>query len=91
MFDGHHCTKADLVLLEKETKAINTEISHNNLAKLDYFVKFIARFDSDIADKMSRQIMFADGDIVKIQNIINQNIDALKQCVLVDIYEHQSK
>ena len=89
MFDGRHCTKADLVLLEKETNRVLDEISHKNLAKLGYFVNFVARFDSEIADKMSRQIMFANGDIERIQTIINQNIDILKQCVVVDMYEHQ--
>ena len=91
MFDGRHCTKSDLALLEKETRQIIDEISRKSMAKLSYFVKFVARFDSEIADKMNRQIMFADGDIEKIQIIINQNIDTLKQCVLVDIYEHQGK
>lgn len=89
MFDGRHCTKADLILLEKETKCILDEISRKNAAKLAQFIKFIARYDDDIADKMSRQIMFADGDISKIQTIINQSVDTLKQCVIVDIYEHQ--
>ena len=91
MFDGRHCTKTDLALLENETKCILDEISHKNLAKLNYFIKFIARFDNEIADKMSRQIMLADSDISKIQTIIIQNIDMLKQCVIVDIYEHQGK
>lgn len=86
MFDGRHCTKKDLESLAKETDKILTNLSVENL---NLFLKYIERFDQEIADKMRWKIKCAGEDTDKIKQIIVNNIEILKQNVMVDILEHQ--
>ena len=86
MFDGRHCTKLDLELLTKETDKIIANLSPDNL---NTYLKYIERFDQEIADKMRWKIKCAGEDTDKIKQIIVNNIEILKQNVMVDILEHQ--
>lgn len=86
MFDGRHCTKLDLELLNKETDKILNNISNDNL---NIYLNYIERFDQEIADKMRWKIKCTGEDTDKIKQIIVNNIEILKQNVMVDICEHQ--
>lgn len=87
MFDGRHCTQKDLDLLIRKTKEIIFSISNGDLSKLDVYFSFVARFDKDIEATLSSQIRNAKDNSSIIQ-IINRNINELKQNVIVDINEH---
>ena len=86
MIDGRHCTKQDLDLLIKETKKIKNNLQ--NTDKIRVFIDFVMRFDEDIANTLSRELN-ATSDIKEKGKIIDTNINALKQNVYTDIYEHQ--
>ena len=86
MFDGRHCTKQDLELLIIETDKI---LNNLNIDNLTMYLKYIERFDQEIADKMRWKIKCAGEDTDKIKQIIRNNIEILKQNVMVDILEHQ--
>ena len=87
MFDGRHCTQKDLNLLSRKTKEIIFSISNGDLSNLDVYISFIARFDKDIEATLRSQIRNAKDNLAIIQ-IINRNINELKQNVIVDINEH---
>ena len=87
MIDGRHCTKKDLDLLVKETKKIKKSLQ--NPTKIANFLDLVERFDKDIADKLRRQIDASNGDYQKIEQAIEDNINALIQNVYVDMLEHQ--
>ena len=89
MFDGRHCTKQDLILLDKETDKIVLLLDNNDLSievHLKIYLQFISRFDMDIACNISRRIK--DKNNQEVKRIILDNIEVLRQNVIVDIYEH---
>ena len=91
MFDNRHCAKRDYELLVIETDRIINAFSKGDMVskkQLDSYLDFIARFDRNIADKMRLYLYRDDISVEKKIKIINENIDVLKQQVLVDIYEH---
>ena len=94
MIDGRHCTKKDLDMLVKETSTVklfiakNSEIKEKN-AELQRFLAFLRRFDVQIADRLQEQIESSNNDYRLISQLIDRNVEELKQNVLVDIYEHQ--
>ncbi len=87
MFDGRHCTQKDYSLLVDETDKIIQSIS-NGYFDIDNYVKFIARFDIDVADALKYKLSKIDISPSEMINVINKYIDELKQQVLVDIKEH---
>lgn len=88
MFDGRHCTHKDLVLLMDETNKVLECLNKGNKDELESFILFISRFDIDIASNIRKQTQSIN-DIEKIKRIIVQNINVLKQNVIVDINEHK--
>lgn len=89
MFDGRHCIKQDLILLDKETNRIVLLLDNNDLSvegHLKTYIQFISRFDMDIAGNISRRIK--DKNNQEIKSTILDNIEVLRQNVIVDIYEH---
>lgn len=95
MFDGRHCTKEDLSLLEKETNKLKSFlierkiIDEQSIKQIYLFINLVNRFDRDIGDKLSSQIKNSDLDYKKVISLIDKNIDTLKQNIIVDIFEHQ--
>ena len=88
MFDGRHCTKEDLDLLVNNTNKVLDTLSEGDKSGLDNFLKLIDRFDVEVSRRIRYQIKDVD-DSEKIKRIIINNIDELKQNVLVDINEHR--
>ena len=88
MFDGRHCTKEDLDLLVDNTNKVLSELSKGDKNGLERFLKLIDRFDVEVSRRIRYQIKDVD-DSEKIKRIISNNIDELKQNVLVDINEHR--
>lgn len=86
MIDGRHCKKEDLSLLTKMTNEIKQSLS---IDAIDQYIKFISRFDDEIATNIKYQIRQVNNDIDEIKKIIETNFEILKQNVIVDIYEHQ--
>lgn len=82
MFDGRHCTHQDLKNLIEETDKFKKQ---QNIDYINEYLKFISRFDQEIADKMRMEIKRCNNDFYKIEMVI----DILKQNVIVDINEHQ--
>ena len=100
MIDGRHCNKKDLELFLNKSSDFQTYLASNehNIRnsgiesiekELSIFLKFIARFDVDLADEMHRKIMMARNNYDKIVVVVNQSIDTFKQNIIVDIYEHR--
>ena len=85
MIDGRHCTRKDLDLLINETNKVKLSINDINL---NAYYKLIARFDQYTADELKRLISVTSSED-EIRRIIDQKVYALKQSILVDIYEHQ--
>ena len=88
MFDGKHCTKEDLDLLVLNTNNVLNALSEGDRSGLDSFLKLIDRFDVEVSRRICYQIKDVN-DIEKLKRIISNNIDELKQNVLVDINEHR--
>ena len=91
MFDNRHCTTSDYSLLVKETDRIISIISDVNVnieKGLENYIRFIARFDNDVADTLKYKLINKDISPSMMVSIINKHIDELKQQVLVDIREH---
>lgn len=86
MIDGRHCNREDLSLLTKMTNEVKQSLS---IDAIDQYIKFISRFDNEIATNIKYQIRQVNNDIDKIKKIIDTNFEILKQNVIVDIYEHQ--
>ena len=86
MFDGRHCLDKDLDLLIKETRKVKSNLSHE---QINLFLKLISRFDSEIAEKMAKDIKACVEDNAAILKAIDANVDVLKQNVIVDINEHR--
>ncbi|MDY6430763.1 MAG: hypothetical protein SPL00_03130 [Bacilli bacterium] len=91
MFDSRHCKKKDLKALNKEYMKIFKAISNQNSGDLHVFLLFIDRFDKQIAERMRSQIQENGNNYKKIKEIIIENIEELKQNVIVDIYEHENE
>lgn len=87
MFDGRHCTQKDYALLVDETDKIIQSIS-NGYFDIDNYIKFIGRFDVDVADTLRYKVSNKDLSPSEMIKTINKYIDELKQQVLVDIREH---
>ena len=85
MFDGRHCKESDLAFLVKETKAMKANLSNE---KINLFLNTISRFDSEIAEKMRSEIKSCGGNSNLILKAIDDNVNVLKQNVIVDINEH---
>ena len=88
MFDGKHCTKEDLDLLVLNTNNVLNALSEGDRSGLDSFLKLIDRFDVEVSRRICYQIKDVN-DVEKLKRIISNNIDELKQNVLVDINEHR--
>lgn len=88
MFDDRHCTKEDLDLLVLNTNNVLNALSEGDRSGLDSFLKLIDRFDVEVSRRICYQIKDVN-DIEKLKRIISNNIDELKQNVLVDINEHR--
>ena len=92
MFDQRHCTKKDLNLLIKETDKIKkclVDKNSKNEGKNAELQSFLARFDSNLADKTKEEIEAANGDYQRIERAIVDNVEILKQYIEVDIFEHE--
>lgn len=91
MIDGRHCIEKDLELLIKETEKVKKSILKNGYedSVIESFLELISRFDLDVSRRIKEGIDCCY-DINKIIAIIDENIESLKQCVVVDIYEHQN-
>lgn len=99
MIDGRHCNKKDLQLFLSKSSEFQTYLASNEQnirnsgiesieKELSIFLKFVARFDKDLADEMNRKIVMSGNNYEKIMLIFNHSIDTLKQNIIVDIYEH---
>lgn len=89
MFDGRHCTQEDLTLLMNETKKVKNAVFQQNMAYLPSFLRFVARFDEDISNRLRLSIDSSSGDVKKIISLIDQYNETLIQNVIVDINEHR--
>ena len=87
MFDGRHCLDKDLDLLIKETKQVKRSLSYEDI---NLFLKLISRFDLEIAEKMRIEIKKSGGNPALILKAIDDNVNVLKQNVIVDINEHKN-
>ena len=91
MFDNRHCVENDYALLVKETDNIIKDVLNNSISlrsDLNKYLSFIARFDKQISDKLTFELSRDGLTNLEMAEIINKNIDVLKQQVLVDIQEH---
>ena len=95
MYDGRHCAKKDLDLLVDETNKIMAFLEKSGtfanifeMPEIKNYLGIIARFDIEVAERIQMGIK-SSSDIERIKKVIENNVSALKQNVIVDIYEHQ--
>ena len=93
MFNGRHCNYQDYQYLVKSTDDFILFLQKGNMEQLndelDKYLDVINQFDQGIADELASKIKKLDHDYPKIIEVVEIEINLLKNNVLVDIQEHR--
>ena len=93
MFNGRHCNYQDYQYLVKSTDDFISFLQKGNREQfnneLDRYLDVINQFDQGIADELASKIKKLDHDYPKIIEVVEIEINRLKNNVLVDIQEHR--